>query len=211
VTLVSAKGCMPYERPPLSKDTIIAGRLRRRGDGIPCRLELTDGRMRVVDFVVVGIGVEPETALAGSAGLRLENGVSVNSKLETEVEGVFAAGDCCSFPHALYEGKRLRLESWRNAQRQGEHAARNMLGADATFDAAPWFWSDQYSMTLQVAGLPNEGVETVVRDLPDGARLWFHVAADGRLVAATGLGVGNGVGREIRFTEMLISRRRKPS
>jgi 3-phenylpropionate/trans-cinnamate dioxygenase ferredoxin reductase component len=175
------------------------------------QVELSDGELMEVDFVVAGIGVCPETTLAERAGLRIENGVAVDSKLRTDVDGVFAAGDCCSFPLALYGGKRVRLESWRNAQRQGEHVAANILGADATFDAVPWFWTDQYNLTLHVAGLPNEGVETIVRDVGNNTKLWFHLDQEGRLVAASGLGVGGASAREVRFAEMLIAQRQKPS
>ena len=82
----------------------------------------------------------------------------------------------------------MRLEAWRNAQDQGALAARNMLGAGEAIAAVPWFWSDQYDLTLQIAGLPDEGATTVRRDLGDGAFILFHLAADGRLVAASGIG-----------------------
>ena len=80
----------------------------------------------------------------------------------------------------LYAGRRVRLESWRNAQEQGALAARNMLGAGEPVSAVPWFWTDQYDLTLQIAGLPT-APETVRRDLGDGAFVLFHLAADGRL------------------------------
>lgn len=179
--------------------------LDQSGDQV--EVQLSNGRVLEVDLVVVGIGVDPDTELAADAGLRLENGVAVGQTLETDVEGVFAAGDCCSFPLELYDGKRVRLESWRNAQRQGELAAKNILGANEAFNAVPWFWSDQYDLTIQIAGLPGEGVETVTRHIAEDAQVLFHLASDGRLVAATGLGIGNTVAREIRLAEMLISRR----
>ena len=81
--------------------------------------------------------------------------------LRTGDPDIFAAGDCCSFPLALYGGRRVRLEAWRNAQEQGALAGRNMLGAGEAHEAVPWFWSDQYDLGLQIAGLPDEGVETV--------------------------------------------------
>lgn len=182
--------------------------LSRTGDAIS--VDLVDGRALRADVVVVGTGVDPDTRLAVRAGLRIENGIAVNGELETQVDGVYAGGDCCSFPLELFGGKRVRLEAWRNAQLHGELIARNMLGAGTSFSAVPWFWSDQYDLTLQIAGLPAEGVDTVVRRFPDGAEVWFHLDADGRLVAATGLGVGNAVAREVRIAEMLIARRKQP-
>jgi 3-phenylpropionate/trans-cinnamate dioxygenase ferredoxin reductase subunit len=85
-----------------------------------------------------------------------------------------------------------------------------MLGRNDAHTAVPWFWSDQYELTLQVAGLADEGTRTVRRDVGDGAFILFHLAADGRLVAASGIGPGNAVARDIRLAEMLIARRAVP-
>jgi 3-phenylpropionate/trans-cinnamate dioxygenase ferredoxin reductase subunit len=86
-----------------------------------------------------------------------------------------------------------------------------MLGAGEAHATVPWFWSDQYGLTLQVAGLPDEGRSTARRELGDGAFVLFHLAGDGRLVAAAGIGPGNAVARDIRLAEMLIGRRVKPA
>jgi 3-phenylpropionate/trans-cinnamate dioxygenase ferredoxin reductase component len=104
----------------------------------------------------------------------------------------------------------VRLESWRNAQDQGALAARNMLGANEAIANLPWFWSDQYDMTLQIAGLPDEGVVSVRRDIGDGAFIRFHLGNEGRLVAASGVGRGAAVARDIRIAEMLIAKGAKP-
>jgi len=85
-----------------------------------------------------------------------------------------------------------------------------MLGGRTPFIGVPWFWSDQYDLTLQIAGLPSFGTVTVRRDLGDDAFLLFHLAADGRLVAASGVGLGNAVGRDIKLAEMLIAKRAHP-
>ena len=111
----------------------------------------------------------------------------------------------------IYGGRRVRLEAWRNAQEQGALAARNMLETDEAHASVPWFWSDQYGLTLQIAGLPDEGAAVVRRDLGEGAFILFHLAADGRLVAASGIGPGNAVARDIRLAEMLIARRAAPA
>ncbi|MDQ6435617.1 FAD-dependent oxidoreductase [Mesorhizobium sp. LHD-90] len=175
------------------------------------RIRLADGHAVEGDLCVIGIGAVPNVALAAAAGLAIDNGVAVDGNLRTGDPDIFAAGDCCSFPLALYGGRRVRLEAWRNAQEQGALAAKNMLGAGEAHDAVPWFWSDQYDLGLQIAGLPDEGVETVCRDLGADAFILFHLAADGRLVAASGIGPGNAVARDIRLAEMLIARRAAPS
>ncbi|RUW83001.1 ferredoxin reductase, partial [Mesorhizobium sp. M8A.F.Ca.ET.059.01.1.1] len=153
----------------------------------------------------------PVTELAAEAGLAIENGIAVDAELRSSDPDIFAAGDCCSFPLAVYGGRRVRLEAWRNAQEQGALAARNMLGAGEAHAAVPWFWSDQYGLSLQIAGLSDEGRSTVRRDLSDGAFILFHLAEEGRLVAASGIGPGNAVARDIRLAEMLIGKRAKPS
>jgi 3-phenylpropionate/trans-cinnamate dioxygenase ferredoxin reductase component len=173
-------------------------------------LTLADGRHIHADALVVGIGAEPNTALAGQAGLALENGIAVDDYLRTDDPDIFAAGDCCSYPVAVYGGRRVRLESWRNAQEQGSAAAANMLGKAEAFDAVPWFWSDQYDLTLQVAGLADGAVSTVARPLSEKAEILFHLDGDGRLLAASGLGRGGAVARDIRLAEMLIARRARP-
>ena len=181
--------------------------LEERPDGVALRL--ADGTEVVSDVVVVGIGAVPETRLAEASDLPVENGVRVDARLATEDPNVYAAGDCCSFPHPLYGGRRVRLEAWRNAQDQGALAAANMLGGTEAYAAVPWFWSDQYDETLQVAGLNDEAVETVERDFGAG-RLFFGLAGDGRLVAVSGVGPNGAIARDIRFAEMMIARRTYP-
>jgi 3-phenylpropionate/trans-cinnamate dioxygenase ferredoxin reductase subunit len=169
---------------------------------------LADGTRLACDAIIAGVGAIPETGLAEKAGLAVENGIRVNGQLQTDDPDIFAAGDCCAFPHPLFDGRRLRLEAWRNAQDQGNHAARAMLGETADFAAVPWFWSDQHDQTLQIAGLPDEGDTTVTRDL-GGTTLNFHLKAD-RLIGASAFGPIEKVAREIRLAEMLIARRAHP-
>lgn len=180
-------------------------------DGAEVRIALAGGHDIVADLAVIGIGAVPVTGLAAEAGLTVDNGVAVDAELRTSDPDIFAAGDCCSFPLALYGGRRVRLEAWRNAQEQGALAARNMLGAGEAHAAVPWFWSDQYGLTLQIAGLSDEGRSIVRRDLGDGAFILFHLAEDGRLVAASGIGAGNAVARDIRLAEMLIAKQARPA
>lgn len=115
------------------------------------RAVLADGRTFLADLVVVGIGAAPNVELAQAAGLVIDNGVSLDERLATSDPDIYGAGDCCSFPHPRYK-KRLRVEAWRSAQQQGAAAAANMLGAGCPYEKIPWFWSDQYDQTLQVAG-----------------------------------------------------------
>jgi 3-phenylpropionate/trans-cinnamate dioxygenase ferredoxin reductase component len=182
--------------------------LRETASGI--EIALSDGSAIAADLLIIGIGAVPVTGLAQEAGLAIDNGIAVDDRLRTSDPGIYAAGDCCSFPLPVYGGRRVRLESWRNAQEQGILAAHNMLGANEAVSAVPWFWSDQYDLTLQIAGLPDEGVHMVRRDLSDRAFILFHLDASGRLVAASGIGPGNAVARDIRLAEMLIGKRATP-
>jgi 3-phenylpropionate/trans-cinnamate dioxygenase ferredoxin reductase subunit len=168
---------------------------------------LADDSIIKCHALIVGIGAIPETSLAAASGLQIDNGISADELLTTADSDIFAAGDCCSFPHRLYDGKRIRLEAWRNAQDQGIHVARNMLGASDRYEAVPWFWSDQYDLTLQVAGLPDRGIITVKRETTDDNHLFFHLAGEGRLVSASG--IGPKIAKDIRIAEMLIEQQIK--
>jgi 3-phenylpropionate/trans-cinnamate dioxygenase ferredoxin reductase subunit len=171
---------------------------------------LADGGMVEADVVVAGVGAVPETSLAAAAGIQTGDGILVDARFATSAPDVFAAGDCCRYPHPLYDGRPLRLESWRAAQEHGTAAARAMLGSAEPYAGVPWFWSDQHDLTLQVAGLTSAAAEEVVRLRPDGVEIWFGLDAVGRLVAAAGAGPGNAVARDIRLAEMLIARRATP-
>jgi 3-phenylpropionate/trans-cinnamate dioxygenase ferredoxin reductase subunit len=153
---------------------------RLEGDGRVCAAVLADGTRLPVDLVVVGIGVAPDTALAGAAGLDLDNGIAVDAQGRSSDPAIWAAGDCASFP---LDGGRIRLESVQNAIDQAENAAANMLGAAEPYRPQPWFWSDQYDVKLQIAGL-NAGHDRIV--VRPGARPgtvshWYY--RDGRLIS----------------------------
>jgi 3-phenylpropionate/trans-cinnamate dioxygenase ferredoxin reductase subunit len=173
-------------------------------------VHLADGRCIPCDTVVAGIGAVPETQLAEAAGLAVGNGIAVDAALRTSDPDIFAAGDCCCFPHPLFGDERIRLEAWRNAQDQGSFVAQAMLGMAETYTAIPWFWSDQYDLSLQVAGLPGLGSATVTRRRAEATILHFHLTGDGQLVGASGIGPGNAVARDIKLAEMLIAKGARP-
>ncbi len=143
-------------------------------DGRVVGAVLTDGSVVEVDFVVVGTGIRPDTRLAEAAGLECSNGVVVDALGRTSVDGVWAAGDCAIFPR---RGDRLRLESVQNAIDQAEVVAANMLGAETPYDPHPWFWSDQYDVKLQIAGL-NTGYDQVVSRQGDGTLSHWYYAGE---------------------------------
>ncbi|MCR9126374.1 MAG: FAD-dependent oxidoreductase [Rhodobacteraceae bacterium] len=141
--------------------------------------ELTDGQTLDLDFVIAGVGIVPATGLARSAGLAIDDGIAVDELGRTSVEGIWAAGDCCSFP---WRDGRLRLESVPNAIDQAECVARNLLGAQESYVAKPWFWSDQYDVKLQIAGL-NTGYDRIVTRNGTGAAVSFWYYGGDRLLA----------------------------
>lgn len=134
---------------------------------------LVDGRVLPVNFVVVGIGVDPATTVAQSAGVQLENGIKTDALGRTSVADIWAVGDCASIP---FKERRIRLESVPHAIAHAEIVAKNMLGANQPYQAKPWFWSDQYHVKLQIAGL-NSGYDHVVPRRvagADSASFWYY-------------------------------------
>jgi 3-phenylpropionate/trans-cinnamate dioxygenase ferredoxin reductase subunit len=132
---------------------------------------LSDGTQMGVDVVIAGIGISPAIELAEAAGLTVENGIAVDAQGRTSDPAIWAAGDCASFP---YRGARIRLESVQNAIDQAEAVARNILGADEAYVPHPWFWSDQYDVKLQIAGLNTGYGDVVVRDTGEARSHWYY-------------------------------------
>lgn len=145
---------------------------RLTGDQHVSGATLSNGENLDVDFVIVGVGIVPAISLAELAGAEIENGIKTDKQGRTSVPHVWAAGDCASFP---YRETRIRLESVPNAIDQAEVVAENILGAGKYYVATPWFWSDQYDVKLQIAGL-NAGYNRVISRKPsaDAVSFWYY-------------------------------------
>ncbi len=152
---------------------------RLLGEGRVTSARLTGGEEIPADFVIVGVGITPNTAIAEAAGIALDNGIATDAQGRTSAPGVWAAGDCASFP---WREGRIRLESVGNAIDQGEVVAANILGAAKDYVAAPWFWSDQYDCKLQIAGL-NTGYDRIVTRPGEGEAVSFWYYQGERLLA----------------------------
>jgi len=143
------------------------------GEGRVTGAKLTDGTKLDIDFAVVGVGIMPDIYLAEAAGVAIENGIKTDAHGRTSIPNIWAAGDCTSFP---YKGGRIRLESVPNAIDQAEVVAENIMGAGKDYIAKPWFWSDQFDVKLQIAGL-NTGYDDVITrqgDKDGMVSFWYY-------------------------------------
>lgn len=156
------------------------------GNGHVRRVVATDGAIHEADLVIAGVGLVPELGLATRSGLDVGNGILVSDRCETSAPDVFAAGDVALHPNPIL-GQTIRVEQWQNAQHQGAAAARNMLGHDEPFAEVPWFWSDQYDVNLQMAGLPRATDDVVFRGDRDSRTFTVFYVRDGALAAVVGL------------------------
>jgi len=146
-------------------------------------VRLGDGRVMPCDAALVGVGAVANDELAREAGLTCQNGISVDLAARTADPAIFAIGDCTSRPLPLYE-RMGRLESVPNALEQAKQAAATICGKPAPTPEVPWFWSDQYDLRLQIAGIPFDTSEIVVRGDLDAAKFaLFHLTADGTVQA----------------------------
>ena len=171
---VAAKETSDYFRALHGRHGVViregVGLERLLGAGRVSGARLTDGSELELDMVIVGVGIVPDTVLAEAAGLTIDNGIAVDAQGRSNDPAIWAAGDCASFPHG--DG-RLRLESVPNAIDMAECVAGNIMGAGVPYVPKPWFWSDQYDVKLQIAGLSTGYDRIVTRDGGEAVSFWY--------------------------------------
>lgn len=176
--------------------------IARQGDD-RSRISLADGQTIDSDVIVAGIGLVPNDELAREAGLECDGGIIVDPRCQTSDPNIFAAGDVTVTPNP-WAGRRIRLESWQNAQEQGIAAGRAALGLAVDYQPLPWFWSDQYDMNLQIYGVPAPSHRAVMRGAPEnGSFVLFYL--DGDVIQAA---LGPNSAKDLRFARRLIEQKR---
>jgi 3-phenylpropionate/trans-cinnamate dioxygenase ferredoxin reductase subunit len=181
------------------EDTVVAFEGTSRVE----RVLTKGGRRLECDFVVAGIGIEPVVDLLDGSGVQVDNGVVVDEYCQTSVSGVYAAGDVANHYHPLFK-RRIRVEHWQNAIKQGAAAARNMLGRHLAYDEVHWFWSDQYDANLQYAGFHSAWEQLVVRGRLGSDSFLACYVNEGRIDAAVALNRA----KDLRRVMPLIKARR---
>lgn len=176
---------------------------RFEGHQVVEKVALAGGAALDVDAVVIGIGVVPNTELAGRAGVEVSNGIVTDEFGRTSVNNVYAAGDCACCYLPRYH-RHVRLESFQNADQQGMNTAATVAGGPAGYDPVPFVWSDQYHRVLQTAGFPAEGDEHVQRGSVAEENLVLFSLKGGSLVGVTGWGKGLLIAKDVRFTQRLL-------
>jgi 3-phenylpropionate/trans-cinnamate dioxygenase ferredoxin reductase subunit len=174
-------------------------------DGDRVLVRTGDGETIEGDLVVIGIGIVPNVELAEQAGLKTDNGIVVDEHLRTDAEGVYAAGDVANHFHPVF-GRRLRVEHFDNANRQGTVAADNVVGRDAVFDDPHWFWSDQYDLNLQYTGHADDWDDIVVRGSTEQLDFTAFYRKDGVVQAAFAVDRGD----DIAAARELVRQRATP-
>jgi len=168
-------------------------------------VRLADGTSLPCDIVLVGVGAAPDDALARAAGLACDDGIIVDLAARTSDPRIHAIGDCTRRPLPLY-ARTGRLESVPNALEQAKQAAADLCGRPPPAPEVPWFWSDQYAIRLQIAGLPFDADDIVLRGDPaDGKFAAFHLAADGAIQAVEAVNAP----AEFMAGRLMIARRQR--
>ena len=146
------------------------------------RIICSDGSFLNTDVVVIGIGIKPNIELAISSGLKCDNGILVDVNGQTSDPHIFAVGDCSNHPNNIFK-QRLRLESVQNAVEQAKSIAASIAGSHKPYQEVPWFWSDQYNIKLQIAGISQDHDHRVVRGYPEEEKFAVFYQKEKRLIA----------------------------
>lgn len=170
----------------------------RGADGRVREVVLSDGSVCPADLVLVGIGVAPNTELAGGARLAISNGIVVDEHLQTEDKDIYAIGDCAEYPNA-FAGGRVRLESVQNAADQAQCIALTIAGRPTNYNSLPWFWTDQYEIKLQMAGISAGHDRVVTRGNAEAQKLSVFYFKNGKLIAVDSINrpVDHMIGRKL--------------
>ena len=171
-----------------------------KGNGRVAKVQCNDGSEFAADLVIIGVGILPNTELAEAAGLKIDNGIVVNDRAQTSDPDIFAAGDCTNHHNPIYD-RRIRLESVQNATDQSRVAAGAACGKEVSYNAVPWFWSEQYDLMLQIAGLSQGYDEIITRGDPGNGRSFaaFYLR-EGRVIAVDAVNKP----QEFMFTKKLV-------
>ena len=172
-----------------------------KGNGRVAKVLCSDGSEFAADLVIIGIGILPNTELAQAAGLKVDNGIVVNDRAQTSDPDIFAAGDCTYHHNPIYD-RWVRLESVQNATDQSRVIAGAACDKQTSYNSVPWFWSDQYDLMLQIAGLSQGYDEIITRGNPGEGRSFavFYLKA-GRVIAVDAINKP----QEFMFTKKLIT------
>ncbi len=165
-------------------------------------VEVDGGESLAADFVIIGAGIVPNCELAEQAGLAVDNGIIVDDRCQTSNTDIYAVGDCTFHPNSIY-GRRLRLESVHNALEQAKTAASNICGSELHYSQVPWFWSDQYDLKLQIAGVSEGYDQTILRGHPDERKFACLYLKNGVLIAVDAINAP----REFMQSKSLIAAR----
>jgi 3-phenylpropionate/trans-cinnamate dioxygenase ferredoxin reductase component len=159
---------------------------------------LGDGSVIPADLVLVGVGILPNVELARGAGLAVANGICVNEFLQTDDANIYAVGDCVEFP-CHFAAAKLRLESVQNAADQAQSVAMTIAGKRAPYRALPWFWTDQFDIKLQMAGISAGYDRIVTRGNPEAQKLSVFYFKGDRLIAIDSINrpVDHMIGRKL--------------